>query len=111
MARGGSEETAWHGTGSSTSASRTVQFARPNINRIIGTPSNFSVFPVVAVTEAPVRLDHVGPLLSYHDDGSVGVPGHDGGHDGGVNNSQSWYTVHLEGMLSININIYDIIVQ
>ena len=58
---------------------------------------------VGGITVAPVRLDHIGALLSYHDDGGVGVPGHDCGHNGGVNNSQSWYTVDLEGTLSINI--------
>ena len=81
---------------SSTSPSRTVQFSGPQINRIIGTASHFRMFAVVGgIAVAPVRLDHVGPLLSDHDDGGVGVPGHDCGHNGGVNNSQSWYAVNL----------------
>ena len=65
------------------------------------------MFAVVDITVAPVRLYHVCALLCYHDDRSIGVPGHDRGHNGGVDNSQSWYTVDLEGTLSVNINKYD----
>ena len=94
------EEAALHFTTSSTSASRTVQFSGPKIKRIKGAASHFPMLAVVGIAVAPVGLDHVGSLLSYHDHRSIGVPGHDCGHNGGVNNSQSWYPVHLQGTLS-----------
>ena len=80
----------------STSAAGTVVFSRPEVSRIIGTSPDFLMVASVGLTVTPVRLDHVRPLLRYHDDGGVGVAGHNGRHDGGVDNSQSWNSVHLQ---------------
>ena len=58
----------------------------------------FSFFPSIAVLEvqSPIFLDQVTAFLPDHDDGSVGVPRDDIGHDGGVNHPEPDHAVHLE---------------
>ena len=46
-----------------------------------------NIVAVARLSVAPVRLDHVRPLLRDHDGGGVGVPRHHVRHDGGVDDT------------------------
>ena len=55
-----------------------------------------NIAAVARLSEAPVRLDHVRPLLRDHDRGGVGVPRHHVGHDASVDDPQSRDAIHLQ---------------
>ena len=81
-----------------------VQLTRPATHMIIA-PSSPPPPHCIITVSSPVSLDHVRPLLRYHDGGCVCVAGHNGGHDGRVNDSQPGNSIDLNINVKLDIQL------
>ena len=80
-----------------------VQLTRPATHMIIA-PSPPPPHSIVTVS-SPVSLDHVRPLLRYHDGGRVCVTRDNVGHDGRINDSQPGNSINLNIDVKVVIQI------